>query len=179
MTDSEEFDAFAEDLLHERFPRPLVIVGASKVDRLLVEILRTYFIPKSSKLKDADELLDGDAPLATFSSRIKILRRLGLIDETLFEALEKFRTIRNLSAHSIKFDDTKSPIREHLGDLKKKISFRHSFELTKIRYFDPVSLSKIEELQCLILTLCVLLEAVREKTKQTRGSKATLSIAAK
>jgi hypothetical protein len=37
---SESFDAFAEDLLAERSAKPLIIVGASKVDDLLLEILR-------------------------------------------------------------------------------------------------------------------------------------------
>lgn len=46
---SEIFDSFAEDLLAERGVRPLLIVGASKVDHLLLEILRSYFLPKIAK----------------------------------------------------------------------------------------------------------------------------------
>src|SRR5712691_1713619 len=102
---SELFDVFAEDLLAERSARPLVIVGASKVDHLLFEMLRIFLLPKIAKAKDQDELLEGDTPLATFSARIKMCRRLGLIDETLYVALERLRALRNLSAHSISFDD--------------------------------------------------------------------------
>src|SRR6266446_4704113 len=103
-TISEVFDIFADDLLAERSARPLVIIGASKVDHLLSEMLRTFLLPKCAKAKNQDELLDGDAPLATFSARIKLCRRLGLIDETLYLALERLRALRNFSAHSISFN---------------------------------------------------------------------------
>jgi hypothetical protein len=171
------FDSFADDLLGERNARPLIIVGASKVDSLLFQILNVYLLPKRTKTKEQDELLEGDKPLATFSARIKICYRLGLIDETLCFALEKLRALRNPSAHSIGFDIANSPTREHLSELQKSVAKRHSFRLTKERYFDNDPLSRIEELQCVLLTLCVLLEAIREKIQTTSGSTAALSIA--
>ena len=176
---SELFDVFAEDLLAERSARPLIIVGATKVDHLLFEMLHVFLLPKIAKAKDQDELLEGDTPLATFSARIKMCRRLGLIDETLYLALERLRTLRNLGAHSISFDDAKPPVREHLAELRRQIARRGSYRLTKKRYFDSAPLQKIEELQCLLLTLCVLLEAIREKVGPTSGNKSALSIAAK
>jgi len=175
----ESFDAFAEDLLEERNVRPLIIVGASKVDQLLFEILASYLLPKLAKDKDSDELLEGDKPLSTFSARTKMCYRLGLIDKTLYTAIEKLRALRNPSAHSIAFDHGKSPIRDHLADLRKQVAIRASFTFTKQRYFDNAPLNAIEELQCLLLTLCVLLEAIREKTTATIGSKAALKIASK
>lgn len=174
---SDLFDAFAEDLLEERSVRPLIIVGASKVDQLLFEILNSYLLPKIAKAHDPDELLEGDRPLSTFSARIKLCYRLGLIDKTLYTAIEKLRALRNPSAHSIGFDPAKSPIREHIADLRKHVADRASFGLTKSRYFDNATLNTFEELQCLLLTLCVLLEAIREKTTPTKGSKIGLSIA--
>ena len=175
----ELFDAFADELLAERHPRPLVIVGASKVDHLLAEILVSFLLPKIAKEKQPDELLDGDTPLSTLSARIKICRRLGLIDSSLYSALEVLRKIRNYSAHSVSFDHSKSPVREHIGELKKKLVERRSFKLTKQTYFNDETLSPDEELQCLLLTLCVLLEAIREKTKPTLGSKKAQAIARK
>ncbi len=177
ISTSDLFDAFAEDLLAEREPRPLVIVGASKVDNLLFEILSSHLLPKRAKAKDQDELLEGDRPLATFSARIKTCYRLGLIDESLCLSLDTLRSLRNPSAHSIAFDIGKSPTREHLAELRKGVAGRKSFRWTKERYFDPAALNKIEELQCLLITLCVILEAIREKTSTTRGSKVALSIA--
>lgn len=178
-TTSELFDVFADDLLAERSARPLVIIGASKVDHLLSEMLRTFLLPKTAKAKDQDELLDGDSPLATFSARIKLCRRLGLIDETLYFALERLRALRNFSAHSISFDYVKSPIREHLAELRRQVASRRSYHWTKERYFDNADFEPIEELQCLLLTLCVLLEVIREKVRPTPGNKGSLSIAAK
>lgn len=174
---SDLFDMFAEDLLGERIARPIIIVGASKVDNLLLEILDKYLLPKRAKANEYDELLEGDRPLATFSARIKMCYRLGLIDESLYLALEQLRALRNPSAHSIAFDITKSPTREHIAELRKSVANRNSFRLTKERYFDHTSLNKIEELQCLLLTLCVLLQAIREKTSTTRGNKLSLGIA--
>ena len=175
----ELFDAFAEDLLAERSTRPLVIVGASRVDHLLLEMLRAFLLPKIAKAKNQDELLEGDTPLSTFSARIKMCRRLGLIDETLYIALERLRALRNLSAHSLSFEDTKSPVRELLAELKRQVTKRDSYRLTKERYFDGTSLARIEEWQCLLLTLCVLLEAIRDEVGPTSGNKGALRIAAK
>lgn len=173
----EMFDEFAEDLLGERTGRPLIIIGASKVDNLLFQILNVYLLPKKAKANDQDELLEGDRPLGTFSARIKMCYRLGLIDETLYIALEQLRALRNPSAHSIAFDILKSPTREHIDELRKSVVNRHSFRQTKRRYFDNASFTKIDELQCMLLTLCVLLELIREKVSTTCGSKIALSIA--
>jgi len=176
---SELFDSFAEDLLAERSARPLLIVGASKVDHLLFKILLAFLLPKIAKSKDQDELLEGDTPLSTFSARIKICRRLGLIDETLYLALERLRAVRNLSAHAVSFDHAKSPAREHLAELRRQVSSRRSYRLTKERYFNNEPLQPMEELQRLLLTLCVLLEAIRETVKPPSGNKSALSIAAR
>ena len=174
---SDMFDEFAEDLLGERTARPLIIIGASKVDNLLLQILNVYLLPKRAKAKEQDELLEGDRPLGTFSARIKMCYRLGLIDETLYLALEQLRALRNPSAHSIAFDIMKSPTREHISELRKSVASRHSFRQTKKRYFDNAALTKIDELQCVLLTLCVLLELIHEKVSTTCGSKVALSIA--
>jgi hypothetical protein len=176
---SELFDAFAEDLLAERSARPLIIVGASKIDQLLFDMLRSFLLPKLAKANNQDELLEGDNPLGAFSARIKACRRLGLIDETMYVALEQLRRIRNLSAHEISFNHAKSPVRDHVAVFRGQIAGRGSYGLTKDRYFDGEDLQPIEELQCLLLTLCVLLEAAREKIGPTRGSKRALSISAR
>jgi hypothetical protein len=170
----EAFDSFADELLTERSARPLVIVGAAKIDFLLMEMLRAFLLPKLSNGKEQDELLEGDAPLGTFSSRIKLCRRLGLIDETLYAALERLRTIRNLSAHSVSFDHAKSPLRERIADLRSHVSKRRSYRLTRARYFGSESLGAMEDLQCLLLTVCAVLEAAsRHVGRITSNKKAT------
>jgi hypothetical protein len=176
---SEQFDSFADDLLAERSTRPLIIVGASRADDLLQEILRAFLLPKIAVGKNQDELLEGDTPLGAFSARIKMCRRLGLIDATLYRALDRLRILRNFSAHSISFNDAKSPAREYLAELKNQIGGRRSYLLTKQTYFDRGPLQGIEEWQCLLLTLCVVLEVIRENVKRTSGNKKALHIAAR
>jgi hypothetical protein len=175
-----ELDGFADDLMAERAVRPLVIVGASRVDHLLGEILRKYLLPQVAKTAEPDELLDRDTgPLATFSSRIKTSRRLGLIDESLYHALDRLRHVRNKSAHSVAFNHAQSPVRELLNEFRRHVVARHSYRLTKERYFDGATSGDVEELQCQLLTICVLLEAIRAKVKATKGSKAAIAIASK
>lgn len=176
---SELFDAFAEDLMAERNARPLVIIGSSRVDDLLLEMLRGFLLPKKAKAKEQDELLEGDTPLSTFSARIKMCRRLGLIDDTLYVAIDRLRTLRNFSAHSVSFDHSKSPVRDHLAELRKHVAGRRSYRWTKATYFDESPLQPIEELQCLLLTICALLEGVRENVRPIVGNKRARSIAAK
>ena len=53
---SDMFDEFAEDLLGERTARPLIIIGASKVDNLLLQILNVYLLPKRAKAKEQENL---------------------------------------------------------------------------------------------------------------------------
>lgn len=177
MSISDQFDTFAEDLLEERVFRSLVIIGASKVEDLLFQILTKYFFPKKAKEKDQDELLEGDRPLGTFSARIKLTYRLGLIDETLRVALEILRNLRNKSAHSVAFNIMKSPAREHFMELRKNIKHRKSFSLTRKRYFNKARFTDIEEMQCLLLTLCVLLEAILRKISKIGGNRQLLRIA--
>lgn len=172
----DQFDSFVEDLLGEKFERPLIIVGSSKIDDLLYNILSKFLLP--SIKKDDDDLLKGDNPISTFSSRIKLVYRLGIIDEKLFKILEQVRKIRNLCAHSIEFDIKKSPAREHVAELRKTIIHRSSFSLTKTRFF-PNTFKSGEELQCMFITICVILESINEAIVQTSGNITTLKIANK
>lgn len=177
--DYKLFDSFVEDLLGEKNARPIIIVGASRIDDLLYRILSNYFLPKSSKKSVQDELLEGDNPLGTFSSRIKAVYRLGIIDVELFKVLERIRAIRNKSAHSIEFKINKSPIREHVSELKKMVLNRKSYERTSERYFKDIDFNEIKELQCIMITVCVLLEAISATIDTTAGCSETLDISKK
>ena len=173
------FDSFVEDLLGEKNARPIIIVGTSRIDDLLYRILRKHLLPKISKKSQQDELLEGDNPIGTFSSRIKIIYRLGIIDNELFRILERIRAIRNKSAHSIEFNIKKSPIREHIAELKKLVLKRKSYSKTLERYFKGVDINEIKELQCIMITVCVLLEAISETIETTSGYPETQGISNK
>lgn len=173
---TDQFDSFVEDLLGEKLERPLIIVGSSKIDDLLYNILsKLLLLPIKI---DEEDLLKGDNPISTFSSRIKLTYRLGIIDETLFKTLDQIRKVRNLCAHSIEFDTRKSPVREHISELRKRITSRKSFILTKTRFF-PNAFRSMEELQCMFITICVILESIHEGIVKTKGFAKTLKISGK
>ncbi|MGQ0688652.1 MAG: MltR family transcriptional regulator [Limnobacter sp.] len=104
--DSDYFSDFLNEFQKES-DRGAALVGAALLDSRLERILRSHFIQG----KHANELLDGaNAPLGTFSSRIKCCFSLGLITAHERQELEIVRSIRNLFAHQehgLNFEDKK------------------------------------------------------------------------
>jgi hypothetical protein len=93
----KEFRNFAAEFNGES-DRAAVILGAAKLDVLLFQLLQKVLRPSTSK---TDELLEGDTPLGTFSSRTMMCHRLGLIDDELFKSINLVRRIRNSFAHEL------------------------------------------------------------------------------
>ncbi len=93
----EEFRTFAEEFKNES-DRAAVILGTAQLDLLLFQLLDCTLLPVTG---GKDELLEGDSPLATFSSRINICYRLGLIEPEFVRALHLVRKIRNSFAHEV------------------------------------------------------------------------------
>lgn len=79
--------------------RATVILAAAKMDAMLYLLIGKFLIPITTS---QDELLDGDSPLGTFSSRINIAYRLGLISPDFVKALHIVRRIRNSFAHEVR-----------------------------------------------------------------------------
>lgn len=94
---SQKIIAFIQEFAKES-DRAAVILGAAKLDSLLYHLIQRFLLPSTGK---HDELLDGDAALGTFSARIQIAYRLGIIDAELTRALNLIRRIRNQFAHEI------------------------------------------------------------------------------
>lgn len=162
------FDDFAEDFLGESSSRIVIIVGASKIDDALGEIIRKGLLPKLAKEKENDELIEGDNPLSTFSSKIKMAYRLGYVDITFYRVLDKIRRIRNIGAHQLAFDINSSPLREHVVELFNLVEERKSFKLTKERFFPEDFETDLMKLKCAILTLCVILQIATQKIEETK-----------
>lgn len=81
--------------------RAAVILGAAKVELLLGQILDKFLLPSAAT---SDDLLEGEAPLSTFSAKIKACHRLGLIDDQFCKLLNIFRRLRNGFAHEVTTD---------------------------------------------------------------------------
>ena len=154
------FDEFADELLAERQSRALVILAAAQIDTQLRHVLEGFLWQKPGKAKDPDELFDSDRPLSSFSSRIKIALRLGIIDERLAGALDKLRDVRNQAAHWISFGVAEAPLRDQLKHLQSLVSGRRSYQLTVSRFFTGGQLNDFESLQAVLLTLSVLLGSI-------------------
>jgi len=95
--DIDEFVSFVQEFEGET-DRAAVILGAAKLDTLLYQLLSKFLFPSPTGI---DEMLEGDSPLSTFSSRINISYRLGLIDAHFAKALHLIRKIRNAFAHEL------------------------------------------------------------------------------
>lgn len=154
------FDEFADELLAEHQPRALVILASAQIDTQLRQVVEGFLWPKVGKAKDADELFDGESPLSSFSSRIKIAVRLGIIDGHLADALDKLRDVRNQAAHWISFGVADAPLRDQLKHLQSLVADRRSYKLTVAKFFTESQLNDFESLQAVLLTLSVLLGSI-------------------
>lgn len=79
--------------------RATVIVVAARLDAILGEVLENFLLPARTNKGREDPLLSRMRPLSSFSARIYIARRLGLINEPFEEALHIVRELRNTMAH--------------------------------------------------------------------------------
>lgn len=95
--DKESFQKFVDEFKNES-DRAAVVLGAAKLDLLLYQIIQAYLLPVTT---GRDELLDGDSPLGTFSSKISFVYRTGLVDSHFAKALHLIRKIRNAFAHEV------------------------------------------------------------------------------
>lgn len=79
--------------------RSCAIVAASIIDVLLVDLLKACLVAPSSA---HDDFFEGaSAPVGTFSARIELAFRLGLISGQMTRDLHIIRKIRNDFAHQV------------------------------------------------------------------------------
>ncbi len=95
---NEELADIIEEFKKES-DRACVILSAAKLDAQLYLLLSKTLKPSFG---NQDELLDGDSPLGTFSSKINMAYRLGLLDSHFAKSLHLIRRIRNAFAHEFK-----------------------------------------------------------------------------
>lgn len=91
------YEDFLSEFIKET-DRAAVVLGAAKIDLLLYQILQKHFVPVPGS---KDELLDGDSPLSTFSAKINMMYRLGLLTAEYTKSFHVIRRIRNDFAHEV------------------------------------------------------------------------------
>lgn len=78
--------------------RAAVILAAASIDSSLEKLLKHVLHPCAG---GSDSLFDGDRALGSFSAKILIAHRLGLIGNDFEHALQCLRRIRNDFAHNV------------------------------------------------------------------------------
>lgn len=125
ILDKKSIQEFHEEIKGEN-DRATVILGAAKLDFLLYQLLIKVLLPNTSS---RDDLFDGEAPLSSFSAKIRMAHRLGLIDSDLTRALHLLRKIRNSFAHesskcTLNSGIQRNQVKEFIAPLEKLDKFR-------------------------------------------------------
>lgn len=171
-----QFDELIDEIIDERNDRSLIILCSSIIDEQLYSILATFLLKPDKK--NEDDILKGDNPLSTFSSRIKIIYRLGIIDKTFRDILDQIRKVRNECAHSVSINIDKAPLKDHLNNIRVKIINRKSYELCVNRYFEG-NVNKKNELKALFSTICIILKAINDSLNEVSENQVTTKISKK
>jgi len=107
---------FQQELINSS-DRACVILGGAGLDVALYNLLKKFFIND----KIVEELIgvnNGNAPLGTFSSKVKVAYCLGLISEDNYRDLQYVRKIRNIFAHKLQgFSFETNQIKSWVGNL--------------------------------------------------------------
>ena len=106
-------------LLQSESDRGAVLVASSMIEEALKNLLMAKLVPSSTK---QDPLFNGgNAPLGTFSSKIEMAYRLGLIRREWKELLYIFKNLRNDFAHNVEVNNFKIPkVRDRFVSLMEK-----------------------------------------------------------
>jgi hypothetical protein len=121
-TKPKKLGQFWMDFLKEEFSketdRAAAVLTASLLENALTDMLKVYLAPSAGS---QDDLFDGPmAPLHSFSSKIQISQRLGLISLKLSNDINLIKKIRNEFAHNVHGSNLESgKIREFLTHLVK------------------------------------------------------------
>ncbi len=132
--------------------RSVVVMMGSHVEDALEDALLLKMPDLKVGGEAYNELFVGDAPLASFSSKIKIGRALGIIDSRTEQQLHVLREIRNACAHCRK---AISFARQELLDALNVLS---SSEAELI----PVVKKTISHERFLFIGMCIILSTMIE-----------------
>lgn len=80
--------------------RAAAIIGGAFLEDYLEIMLQYYFIEDK---KHDSMIFEGNGPLSTFSAKISLCYRIGLISKGEYATLETVRAIRNRFAHELSF----------------------------------------------------------------------------
>jgi hypothetical protein len=129
----EDFREFVNEFRGES-DRAAVILGASKLDQMLGMVLEKFLRPSANS---TDDLFSNNGPLGTFSAKIELTYRLGLIDSSFCRSIHLSRRIRNNFAHEVYGASLSSGShKDRVKSLVSLIKDHEWFSIIKNNYFD-------------------------------------------
>lgn len=116
--EAAHWDKIFEREFKKESDRASVILSVAMLDRALETCLKASLVPIGSS---EDDLLEGIyAPISTFSARIDLAHRIGLISAKFCRDLHIIRKIRNEFAHNISgCDFDNSAVRSRITELAR------------------------------------------------------------
>jgi len=96
----DEFQVIVSSLAHENNDRSIVIIAAAMLEQTLEDLLLGEF--RTLTTDERKRLFEGEAPLTSFSAKIKMAYALNLIDRKTTTELDLIRDLRNSFAHARK-----------------------------------------------------------------------------
>jgi hypothetical protein len=151
----------AKQLLKEG-GRGAVLLGAARLDLSLELLLKAVLRPNTG---GDDNLFDNERPLGTYSAKISLAYRLGLIDKHVEHALQMIRKVRNDFAHS--FEDTdlaesahKNRLLKPYAEAKKGVVWQ---KLGPALAGDETKPQELRDFVCLVVTLTIMMGLTASK----------------
>jgi hypothetical protein len=106
--------------------RGCALIAGSLLENILATTLQSHFADCGEAFRK--KLFEGaDAPLSTFSAKIKLGRALAIYDQQIQSSFEKIKDIRNAFAHSL-----------------KPLSFEHPSISAHVKALHPSNMPKAE-----------------------------------
>jgi hypothetical protein len=127
------------DFLHEQFEkesdRAAVILVMAMIDQALKSLIKGKLVPLPNT---TDSLFDDiNSAFGSFSAKIDMSYRLGLISAKLCRDLHIFRKIRNAFAHDIfDCDFENNSVKSRINELKLSMCFTKNKDISQLEVFE-------------------------------------------
>jgi hypothetical protein len=163
---------FCADVLKAQNDRTAIIVATSMLEMQLEDLLKAFLQPPR---KQDDELFRPERPLSTFSAKISLSYRLGVLDSTVCALLDGIRKIRNDFAHDIFSRSLNDPPHsDRINDLAARVNPELTDMLSNAWSLPDTPSGKIRALSHLISAhICYLQGCVKKPISvwETQASK--------
>jgi len=137
--------------------RSAVVLGAARLDLALENLLKASMQHHPG---GSDNLFDPDRPIGSFSAKIALAYRLGIIDGQIEHALQMVRRIRNDFAHSIENATlADSRHRDRIRELVRDAKDDSMWEVSRSWMKNQAAAERLADFCAAIAILIVILEA--------------------